>query len=225
MSTIEPSAPREPASPAPSPCITQTHGLGHAWGEQLLFQQLDLVIPCGVTLLQGGEQSGKTTLLRILAGEIRPTIGRVLTLGQCPEQQPTAYAQTVFRSDPTNPALDPISPAQWFASLPERFPLFQIPTLNALAEGFGLRAHMDKPMYMLSAGSRRKVGLSAAMASGAALTLIDQPFAALDRPSVRLLIEVLQDFGQSGHRACVLADYEAPPDVVMVDVIHLPDRA
>ena len=76
-------------------------------------------------------------------------------------------------------------------------------------------------MYMLSAGSRRKVWLSAAFASGAPLVLIDQPFAALDAPSIRLLREVLQEFDGQSRRTCVLADYEAPMGVRVSACIHL----
>ena len=80
---------------------------------------------------------------------------------------------------------------------------------------------MHKPLYMLSAGSRRKVWLSAAFASGAALVLIDQPFAALDGPSIRLLREVLQDFSEQSERACVIADYEAPEGVSLANTLNL----
>ena len=80
---------------------------------------------------------------------------------------------------------------------------------------------MHKPLYMLSAGSRRKVWLSAAFASGAALVLIDQPFAALDGPSIRLLREVLQDFSEQSARACVIADYEAPEGVALASTLDL----
>lgn len=216
MSTIELLHPDQPA-----PRITQAQALSHAWGERVLFSQLDLAIPSGVTLLHGDEQTGKTTLLWILAGELQPTGGALQTLGVNPAQQLDAYAPLVFRTDPLNAALDRTSPAQWLATLPERYPRFHADALTYLINGFALQPHMDKPLYMLSAGSRRKVWLSAAMASGAVLTLIDQPFAALDTPSARLLLEVLQDFAQSSNRACVLADYEAPMGVRLAGTIAL----
>jgi ABC-type Mn2+/Zn2+ transport system ATPase subunit len=74
---------------------------------------------------------------------------------------------------------------------------------------------------MLSAGSKRKVWLSAAMAAGAALTLIDQPFAALDAPSMRLLTELLQETAHHPSRAWVIADYAAPAGVALAALIAL----
>lgn len=201
--------------------ITQAKQLGHSWGKRPLFAHLDLALPPGVTLVRGEEQSGKSSLLRLLAGEFQPDTGWVETLGIRADQQPEAYKQLVFRTDPYSDALDPISAAHWFGTLPERYPAFNGKVLNELAEGFGLPPHIDKPMYMLSAGSRRKVWLCAAFASGAALTLIDQPFAALDGPSIRLLREVLQDLSEHPSRACVIADYEAPDGVALTSAISL----
>ena len=79
-----------------------------------------------------------------------------------------------------------------------------------LVEGFALGPHVHKPLYMLSTGSRRKVWLTAALAAGTALTLLDEPFAALDMPSVRFLREALNDASRHASRAWVLADHEAP---------------
>ena len=206
---------------APSRAITETHRLGHVWGDRELFARLDLKFSAGVNWVRGEEQAGKSTLLRILSGELAPTSGWVQTNGIRANQEPLMYAQRVFLANTIHASLDQIVPAQWFANLPERYPLFKSSVLAELVKAFGLAPHIGKPMYMLSAGSRRKVGLSAAMASGAALTLIDQPFAALDGPSVRLLREVLQDFAQQSERACVIADYEAPETVPLNRTIAL----
>ena len=208
-------------SQAPNATITQTHQLGHSWGAKALFDNLNLTIPAGVTLVQGDEQTGKTTLLRILSSALAPTHGWVETEGLRSDEQTEAYSRKVFRTDPLNTLLDQTSAAQWFKTLPTRYPMFNSDLLAELVDGFDLHPHIDKPLYMLSAGSRRKAGLSAAFASGAALILIDQPFAALDTPSVRLLREVLQDFAGQTSRACVIADYEAPQDVTLACTIDL----
>jgi hypothetical protein len=52
---------------------------------------------------------------------------------------------------------------------------------------------MDKKLFMLSTGSKRKVWLAAGFASGADLLLLDEPFAALDAPSIAFVKELLQD--------------------------------
>ncbi|MBU3737690.1 MAG: ATP-binding cassette domain-containing protein [Rhodoferax sp.] len=82
---------------------------------------------------------------------------------------------------------------------------------NDLSHTLGLTEHLAKPLYMLSAGSRRKVGLVAAAASSADLILLDQPFAALDAASCQQLIRLLVQAARQSRSAWVVADYEVPP--------------
>jgi len=74
---------------------------------------------------------------------------------------------------------------------------------------------------MLSTGSKRKVWLSAAFASGAAVTLIDEPFVALDKRSIDFLLELLQDVADHPARAWVVADYTAPAGVPLAAMVEL----
>ncbi|MCF8159233.1 MAG: hypothetical protein K9J76_00880 [Polaromonas sp.] len=69
---------------------------------------------------------------------------------------------------------------------------------------------MGKSLHMLLSGTRRKVLPAAVLASGAALTLLDEPFSALDRPSVNFLHEVATDAAHHPRRAFVIADHQAP---------------
>lgn len=92
-----------------------------------------------------------------------------------------------------------------------------------VAKALGLSPHLDKPLYMLSSGSKRKVWIAAACASGAALTCVDQPFAALDFASVNVVLGLLQDAAAHSQRAWVLADYVAPAGVPLAGSIHLGD--
>jgi ABC-type multidrug transport system ATPase subunit len=131
------------------------------------------------------------------------------------------YRQQVFRTDPHSEALDQLSASAWLRTLPDTCPRFSAETVTDLVQGFSLAPHIEKPMYMLSAGSKRKVWLIAAMAAGAPLTLLDQPFAALDAPSMRFLIELLREASDHPSRAWLVADYEAPSGVALATNISL----
>ena len=74
---------------------------------------------------------------------------------------------------------------------------------------------------MLSTGSRRKALMAAALASGAALTLLDMPFAALDGAASRVLREVLADCADHPTRAFVVADYTAPAGLAAAHTVNL----
>lgn len=202
--------------------LLEARDLGFAWpGQPPLFQGLNLSIGPGVSLVTGDEQRGKTTLLRLLAADLPLQRGRLSWHGEPADLSTDAWRQQVFWIHPQTEAHDRISAIDWFASLPSRYPRFSREALADLIEGFGLAPHLAKPMYMLSTGSKRKVWLSAAFAAGAPLTLIDQPFAALDGPAIRLLRELLQEAADVPDRAWLLADFEAPADVPLAGTIAL----
>ena len=164
-----------------------------------LLDGLSFAIKPGLTLVRGGGGRGKRTLLRLIAGELNPRAGVVLH-----------RADTLCFESPADQASDDIIARAWLAARRSRFARWQEDREAGLIQGFGLTGHMDKPMYMLSTGSRRKVGLVAAAVSEAQLTLIDRPFAALDASSSRLLAQLLTDAAASQSRAWVIADYELP---------------
>ena len=59
------------------------------------------------------------------------------------------------------------------------------------------------------------------VARGLPVTLLDQPFAALDGPSVRCVRELLEDAANHTTRAWVVADHEAPPGLRLAGDIAL----
>jgi ABC-type multidrug transport system ATPase subunit len=208
--------------PAHPPPVLSARDLEFAWPDGIpLWPILNLDIPPGVSLVQGAEGSGKTTLLKLLSGDLSPRNGRI-TIGDASlDAQPQTYRQRVFRTDPRSAALDGFTPNAWFDAMSRRYPDFRLAALPDLVEGFSLNAHVHKPMYMLSTGSQRKVWLCAALAAGTAVTLLDEPFAALDMRSIHFLKQCLQDAAQHPMRAWVLADHEAPEGLAMACTIQV----
>jgi ABC-type multidrug transport system ATPase subunit len=174
-----------------------------------------------VTLLRGDDGSGKTTLLRMLAGDLAADSGVLAIKGVGLKETPADYRRQVFWMDQRSTQFDQITALQYFDSLRGQYPDLDAALLPKLAEGLALTPHLAKPLYMLSTGSKRKVWLAAAFASGAAVTLLDEPFAALDKASIGFVLELLQDAAQHATRAFVMAHYEAPPGVALAQVIEL----
>ena len=202
--------------------LLQLRHLRFAWpGQPPLFDGFDADIGSGVTLVCGDEQRGKTTLLRLLAGELPPREGQISWRGERVDSLGAAWQQQVFWIDPKTEAHDQVSATDWLAGLPPRYPRWSADALDHLIGGFELSPHLAKPMYMLSTGSKRKVWLSAAFAAGASLTLIDQPFAALDGPAIRFLREWLEDAAEVTDRSWVIADFEAPAGVPLSGTLSL----
>lgn len=154
-------------------------------------QSLDLALRPGLTLVTGGEGRGKTWLLRQLAGQAaRDALGvSVEQPAEEPDEQQLA--------------------STWLARRRAAHPAWSPAVEAALVDAFALAEHLPKQLLMLSTGSRRKLGLLAGAASGAALVLLDQPYAALDGRSIRVLNELLAEAAQSRSQAWVVADYAA----------------
>ena len=212
-----------PKSPdAPSTAVLRAQNLRFAWpGQPPLFDGLTITLGPGLHAVCGDDGCGKSTLLALLAGEHASHTGSVLVDDVSLAADREAYQARVFWIDPATDAFDAVSARAFLATQPEHHPGFEPAIAHDLAEALGLTPHLDKPLHMLSAGSKRKVWLSAAMASGAPLTLIDQPFAALDAPSTRLLRELLSEAGEHPRRAFLLADHEAAPGLPWGQVIDL----
>lgn len=184
---------------------------------------MTLDIPPGVTLVRGGDGCGKTTLLRLLAGEQAADAGQLSLNGISLGEQPDAYRKQVFWIDPRTEEHDQMGALEYLQSMQGRYPGFDGQVLAALCEGLALGPHLDKRLYMLSTGSKRKVWLAAAFASGAPLVLLDEPFAALDKASISFVQGLLREAGEQPARAWVLADYAVPRDVPLVVTIDLGD--
>ena len=213
-------------STPPVSAVLQVHGLGFGYpGQAALFANWSANVVPGVTLVRGGESSGKTTLLRLLAGDLGAQAGEIRINGITLGAQPAAYRQQVFWTNPRTDAFDQVTVLDYLASLHPRYPAFEQQRVPALLDRLSLTEHRHKPLYMLSTGSKRKVWLTAAFASGAALTLLDDPFAALDKVSIGLVLQLLEKetAKQGAARAWMLADYEAPGKLPLAGVINLGD--
>jgi ABC-type multidrug transport system ATPase subunit len=212
-------------APQPYPlarAVLLVDGLSFHYPQQpAMFHNWSARISSGLTLLRGGDGSGKTTLLRLLAGDLQAQAGVLQANGVRLKDDPGRYQQQVFWVDVRSTAFDQITPKDYFKSLGVRFAKFDALVLPDLLDGLALVPHLDKFFYMLSTGTRRKVWLAAAFAGGAALTLLDEPFAALDQSAIAFVMELLDDAAAHPGRAFVLAHHEAPGQVPLNQTIDL----
>ena len=115
----------------------------------------------GLVLVCGDESTGKTTLLRLLAGDVAPQRGRFTLLGASAVSAPEAYRAQVFHADPRSDTLDPWTAQAWLDAQARRYPGWDAEALALHIQGFALAEHLDKTFYALSTGTRRKVCVAA----------------------------------------------------------------
>jgi ABC-type multidrug transport system ATPase subunit len=190
--------------------LLQAHNLSGGPGGHAVFEPLSFSWPAGLNWVCGDEGCGKTTLLRLLAGDLKPLSGSV-------ETPPGG----VFWLDLQGAEHDETTVQACWDSLQQHYPHWNSALLQELSEALSMAPHSHKRLNMLSTGSRRKVMLVAALASGAAVTLLDQPFVSLDQQSIRLIKDFLSETASQPDRAWILADYEAPEELALASVLEL----
>jgi ABC-type transport system involved in cytochrome c biogenesis ATPase subunit len=159
-----------------------------------------LPLPPGLVAVTGDEGAGKTRLLGALAGDLANALWLDLGL----------------------PRQDDLTPHQVWDALRLRWPRWDLALQEDLAHALRLEPHLGKKLSMLSTGSRRKVALVGLLASGATVTCLDQPYAALDAASIAVVRDFLAEAADHASRTWVVADYEADPRLPWRRCIELP---
>src|SRR5580693_8289181 len=165
--------------------------------------------------VSGPNGTGKTTLLRVVCGLLRPEQGVVSWLGKSiasvrdEYQAALAYAshEPALKADLT--ALENL---RFAVGLKRRVTAEQ---LRAGLERTGVAACADLPARVLSAGQRRRVAMARILAMQATLWLLDEPFTNLDTAGTALTGELLQSHVRAGGAALVVAHQTLEVDVDM----------
>ncbi len=94
--------------------LLQIDGLCHGYSQRPLFEHLSAQIPPGVTLIRGGDGSGKTTLIRLLAGVLETQTGSLAIQSVDLSREPERYREQLFWTDPGTDTFEQISALQYF---------------------------------------------------------------------------------------------------------------
>lgn len=180
----------------------------------MLFVGVDLALGAGAAaLVVGRNGSGKSSLLRVVAGLIPPFAGRILWRGADARREPEPFRAAlsyVGHSDGLQPALTVAENLRYWARLASA-PHDRTALLAALA-GVDLDDLADLPARLLSAGQRRRLALARPLAAAASgdpgIWLLDEPTVALDQPSIALVERAIAAFRAQG--GIVVASTNAP---------------
>lgn len=163
-------------------------------GGRLLFENLELHLDGGDALrLSGANGSGKSSLIRLAAGLLRPSAGRVLRSGAA------ALADDNLALDRELP-LDRALAFWGGANLVEAMDAMALGELGQV------------PVRLLSTGQARRARLARVMASGAPLWLLDEPLNALDAESTDRLTQAMAAHRQRGGAVLAASHQPLGPD-------------
>ncbi len=177
-----------PKVPASGKSVVTIKGLSKGFNHNLLYRDIDLTIFRGERIaLIGPNGFGKTTLLRILAGEINPDQGTI-SLGH--NVNMSYYAQHHSEMlDPDKTVIEEV-----YQVVPHESVSF----VRTVCGSFLFSGNdVDKPIKVLSGGEKARVSLAKILIKPGNLLVMDEPTNHLDLISSEILIEALADFNGS----------------------------
>ena len=187
------------------------HALGCRRGRRRLFGGLDLQLPPGrITWLRGSNGSGKTSLVRILAGLSAPAEGELRWNGQPLAQAQAEARRSIVYIGHANALKEDLTLSEALSFLARLQGLDDAPArARAALDGLGLGSRRDAMVRTLSQGQRRRGALARLMLDDRPRTwLLDEPFDALDRDSLALLSGLIEAHAARGG-AVLLTSHQA----------------
>jgi heme exporter protein A len=192
-------------------------------GEQQLFCNLEFRLEAGQLMqIEGANGSGKTSLLRILAGLGRPESGTVYWRDRDIQEQRGAYfAEMEFLGH----ALGLKAELSALENLRIALALYglqaQPDELYDALERTGLAGKENIPTRSLSAGQKQRIALARMLMGPAILWIVDEPFTALDVHGIRLVCGLLEEHLGKGGLVVLTSHQVVELDTRNVIRIHL----
>ncbi|WP_165855432.1 ABC transporter ATP-binding protein [Marinobacter sp. JSM 1782161] len=195
-------------------------------GDRRIFDGLSLRIPRGkVTAVMGPSGTGKTTLLKLIGGQLRPESGRILVGGQNVHQlsRKALYRLRrdigmLFQSGALFSDLSAYEnvafPLRVHTDLPED--MIRDIVLMKL-ESVGLRGARDLMPSELSGGMTRRVALARSIALDPELIMYDEPFTGQDPIAKGVLVEMISKLNRSMGLTSVLVSHDVPESLSICD--------
>ena len=176
-----------PPGPRLGDVVIDANGISKAFGDRLLYENLNFSLPPGgIVGIIGPNGAGKTTLFKMITGELQPdhgtfTVGDTVKLGYIDQNRPLDPAKSIWEE---------ISDGHDMVMLGSR----EMSSRAYVARFNFSGSDQQKKVTQLSGGERNRVHLAKMLKEGANVLLLDEPTNDLDVNTLRALEEALQSF-------------------------------
>ena len=211
------------------PPFVEIQGLDFAYGERPVLSGIDMSLPKGkLTAIMGGSGCGKTTLLRLIAGQIQPTRGKVTVAGHnvgkmnqrdlydMRRRMGMLFQFGALFTDMS--VYDNVAfPLREHTHLPESA-MRDLVLLKL--EAVGLRGAAQLMPAELSGGMARRVALARSVALDPELILFDEPFTGLDPISLSIIATLIRRLTDALGATSVMVTHDVHESLAVVDYVY-----
>ncbi|MBD3619824.1 MAG: ABC transporter ATP-binding protein [Chromatiales bacterium] len=210
--------------------LIEVRGLHFARGRRKIFDGLDLDIHAGrITAIMGPSGTGKTTLLKLIGGQLRPQRGTIRVDGQDVHRLGRGDLYRLRRRMgmlfQTGALLTDLSvfdnvafPLREHTRLPER--MMRDLVLMKL-EAVGLRGARDLMPAELSGGMARRVALARAIALDPMMIMYDEPFTGLDPITMGTIVTLIKRLNDAIQLTSIVVSHDVPETLSIADDVYL----
>jgi phospholipid/cholesterol/gamma-HCH transport system ATP-binding protein len=217
-------------NPAPEANLVEIENLTFKRGERVIYDDISLSIPKGkVTAIMGPSGIGKTTLLRLIGGQIKPESGNILfadknipLLSRSDLYEVRKDMSMLFQSGALftemsvydNIAFPIREHTQLSEEIIEKIVLMKL-------EAVGLRGARHLQPSELSGGMARRVALARAIALDPELILYDEPFAGQDPISMGVIVRLIRSLSDALGLTSIVVSHDVPEVMSIADYIYI----
>jgi ABC-type transport system involved in resistance to organic solvents, ATPase component len=199
-------------------------------GTRPIYKNMNLTVPKGkVTAIMGPSGIGKTTLLRLIGGQLKPQFGQILFDGEdIPSMTRSRLYEVrkrmsmLFQSGALFTDLSVFDNVAY--PLREHFNLPK-PVLHNLVlmklQSVGLRGAANMMPSELSGGMARRAALARAIALDPDLIMFDEPFAGQDPISMGVIVKLISEINQSLGLTCIVVSHDVNEVLSIADYAYI----
>ena len=203
---------------APSAPLLKLSALKKAFGKRTVIENVDLAVAPGELVeITGPSGAGKTTMLRLLHGQLRPTAGEVWVEGQALHKwwrhdldRVRRDVGFIFQEQRLLARLTALENVVLGLMVNDPYVPHAVIRRRALAalEALGVAHRQSAYPHQLSAGERQRVAVARALVSRPRVVLADEPFTAIDKDNAQIVARMLEEAAANG-TAVVVATHAA----------------
>ncbi|WP_337060181.1 ABC transporter ATP-binding protein [Kineococcus sp. G2] len=210
------------AAGAAAGAVVEVDRVSRWFGDTVALSDVSFTLGPGVTGLLGHNGAGKSTVLSLLAGSVRPSQGRVRVLGGDPHAEVGVHRALGVVPDGEGTWSHATAHAQVAFLARQRGVRDASAAASAVLDRVGLGAAAHRRVGGFSKGMRQRVRLAQALVHDPRVLLLDEPFNGLDPAQRRADVDLVASLGEEGRTVLVsshvLAEVERMASRVLVVV-------